>query len=171
MAVVKCKECGGQVSTKAKTCPTCGAKAPKQTSRLTWLILICILGLVALAAFSPKPPLKSAEQIAQEAAQAKKQAEADAVRQKERDAEQVKYSAIAAGKAAIVKRLNDPESAKFGQVVFREPGFVCGYVNAKNGFGGYTGEKGFITLGSAEMSWFEGDKDFEKVWNKNCASK
>ncbi|WP_394854470.1 zinc-ribbon domain-containing protein [Shewanella xiamenensis] len=26
MALVKCKECGEQVSTKAKSCPKCGAK-------------------------------------------------------------------------------------------------------------------------------------------------
>lgn len=29
MALVKCKECGGQVSTTAKACPHCGAKVPK----------------------------------------------------------------------------------------------------------------------------------------------
>lgn len=29
MALVKCKECGGQVSTSAKACPSCGAKPPK----------------------------------------------------------------------------------------------------------------------------------------------
>lgn len=38
MAIKKCKECGGEVSTKAKTCPKCGARAPKSTSMLTWLI-------------------------------------------------------------------------------------------------------------------------------------
>lgn len=38
MAIKKCKECEGEVSTKAKTCPKCGAKAPKSTSLFTWLI-------------------------------------------------------------------------------------------------------------------------------------
>lgn len=37
MALVTCKECGGQVSSKAETCPTCGAKPPKRTSTFTWI--------------------------------------------------------------------------------------------------------------------------------------
>lgn len=43
MALVKCKECGEQVSTKAKVCPSCGGKAPKKTSIVTWLVLIVII--------------------------------------------------------------------------------------------------------------------------------
>ena len=43
MALVKCKECGEEVSNKAKSCPKCGAKAPKKTSLLTWLVLILII--------------------------------------------------------------------------------------------------------------------------------
>jgi|26BtaG_2_1085354.scaffolds.fasta_scaffold00066_30 RNA polymerase subunit RPABC4/transcription elongation factor Spt4 len=43
MALVKCKECGSEVSTKAKVCPKCGAKAPKKTSMFTWLVLVVIL--------------------------------------------------------------------------------------------------------------------------------
>ncbi len=49
MALVKCKECGEEVSTKAKTCPKCGAKAPKKTSLFTWLVLLFI-GFVVYAA-------------------------------------------------------------------------------------------------------------------------
>lgn len=45
MALVKCKECGSDVSTKAKTCPKCGAKAPKKTSLFTWIVT----GFVAAA--------------------------------------------------------------------------------------------------------------------------
>lgn len=46
MALVKCKECGEEVSNKAKSCPKCGAKAPKKTSLLTWLVLsLIILGV------------------------------------------------------------------------------------------------------------------------------
>jgi RNA polymerase subunit RPABC4/transcription elongation factor Spt4 len=46
MALVKCKECGEKVSTKAKTCPNCGAKAPKKTSLFTWLVLLMIVVIV-----------------------------------------------------------------------------------------------------------------------------
>lgn len=43
MAIKKCKECGKEVSTKAASCPNCGAKTPKKTSPFTWLVLLIIL--------------------------------------------------------------------------------------------------------------------------------
>ncbi len=42
MALKKCKECGHDVSTKAKTCPHCGASV-KTTSTITWLVLIIMI--------------------------------------------------------------------------------------------------------------------------------
>ena len=44
MALIKCKDCGEQISKNAKSCPKCGASTPKRTSRTTWLIVI-LLGL------------------------------------------------------------------------------------------------------------------------------
>ncbi|HCI3908997.1 TPA: zinc-ribbon domain-containing protein, partial [Pseudomonas aeruginosa] len=37
MALIKCKECGAQVSNKAKACPSCGAKVPKSVGVIGWL--------------------------------------------------------------------------------------------------------------------------------------
>ena len=53
MSLVKCKECGKEVSNKAKTCPNCGAKAPKKTSLFTWLVLIFIGLIVYVVSQSP----------------------------------------------------------------------------------------------------------------------
>jgi len=55
MALVKCKECGEEVSTKAKICPKCGAKAPKKTSAFTWLVLIFIIFIVYSVSQAPTP--------------------------------------------------------------------------------------------------------------------
>lgn len=42
-------------------------------------------------------------------------------------------------------RLKDPESAKFGKFSISDDGTAaCGSVNAKNAFGGYTGERFFM---------------------------
>lgn len=38
MALIKCKECGNDVSNTAATCPKCGAKVPKKTGMGTWII-------------------------------------------------------------------------------------------------------------------------------------
>lgn len=45
MAMIKCKECGAQISTKAEACPQCGAK-PKKTSGCAIVVLGFILLLV-----------------------------------------------------------------------------------------------------------------------------
>lgn len=40
MALIKCKECGKEVSDNAKSCPHCGAPPSKKTGCLTWVIAI-----------------------------------------------------------------------------------------------------------------------------------
>lgn len=47
MALKKCKECGGKVSTKAATCPHCGAKR-RVTSLFTKLVMILILVTIVM---------------------------------------------------------------------------------------------------------------------------
>lgn len=42
MALVKCKECGKEISKKATSCPNCGAK-PRRTSAFTWLIAVLVV--------------------------------------------------------------------------------------------------------------------------------
>ncbi|MEI4552072.1 hypothetical protein [Pseudoalteromonas spongiae] len=42
MSLVKCKECGNKVSTKADACTKCGAKPPKKTSIVKWLVLLFV---------------------------------------------------------------------------------------------------------------------------------
>ena len=56
-------------------------------------------------------------------------------------------------KQAVRQNLKDPDSAKFGSYTafsFIEKGdkqiAVCGYVNAKNSYGGYGGEQAYIAL-------------------------
>lgn len=45
MVLVKCKECGTEVSDNAKECPKCGAPMPKKTSIITWVALFFILAI------------------------------------------------------------------------------------------------------------------------------
>jgi len=54
---------------------------------------------------------------------------------------------VAAVQKGVKGDLKDPESARFGSVFAAENAkgtiAVCGYVNAKNSYGGYTGEQLF----------------------------
>lgn len=51
MAIIKCSECGGQVSTSAKSCPHCGAapKKFKKSSSSLGTILLWIVGIGIVA--------------------------------------------------------------------------------------------------------------------------
>lgn len=133
-----------------------------------------IIALMVLAMFgawmAPKQTPRQAEQRAAEAnAKAEQEAANDAARAKRREADRIEYASIATAKKAVLERLKDPESAKFGKVVYRSSGAVCGYVNAKNSFGGYSGDTAFIAM--LGRVWMESDaNDFGDTWNKHCAS-
>ena len=48
MALIKCRECGHDVSTAAKTCPNCGALPAKKTSTIALVLLILVIVFVGL---------------------------------------------------------------------------------------------------------------------------
>ena len=55
MALVKCKECGEKVSTRAANCPHCGAPVRKEMSKAGGCLLvfvICAVGLIIYSASS-----------------------------------------------------------------------------------------------------------------------
>lgn len=58
-------------------------------------------------------------------------------------------------KQGVASGLKDPESARFSplMVAVRSGNtvHVCGYVNAKNSYGGYVGEKPFYATGIADL--------------------
>lgn len=64
------------------------------------------------------------------------------------------------GERAVLARLNDPDSAKFGKSFKSKRGddFWCGQVNAKNRMGGYIGMTRYV----AEAR-FEGANDYSNV--------
>jgi hypothetical protein len=82
---------------------------------------------------------------------------------------------------AVKRHLRDPDSAVLRDLTStndRKIGdspaglIVCGYVNAKNGFGGYAGEKMFIDfykLGIVDIEPTPRTKSFVASWNKLCA--
>ncbi len=75
----------------------------------------------------------------------------------------------------VRQTLRDPDSAKFrDSYVYPQPdgSFVaCGSVNAKNGYGGYTGYRRFIA--TQEMALFDGGTalniaNFDLDWTSRC---
>jgi RNA polymerase subunit RPABC4/transcription elongation factor Spt4 len=50
MALITCKECSTQVSNTAESCPSCGAKVPKNLGTTQWVVAI-IFGLIIFSWF------------------------------------------------------------------------------------------------------------------------
>uniref|UniRef100_A0AAU8B5B5 Zinc-ribbon domain-containing protein n=1 Tax=Dulem virus 39 TaxID=3145757 RepID=A0AAU8B5B5_9CAUD len=47
MAIIKCHECGGEMSDEADFCPNCGAKLKKKDANNKFIDDLCLLSLVA----------------------------------------------------------------------------------------------------------------------------
>lgn len=143
MAVNPCKECGAPVSDKAESCPQCGAKQKKKTSKLALILAVLVLVVVFTSL------LKSGEtEVASE------------------PSPEQKAMAIKAQTMRIISEgLKDPDSAKFEFLNEN-----CGTVNSKNSFGGYTGPKRFVAVGDIiELEGHSVSKsEIESLWNKHC---
>lgn len=47
----------------------------------------------------------------------------------------------------VRKKLKDPESARFSRITYqKQTNNICGYVNAKNSYGGYIGDRRFVIV-------------------------
>ena len=91
-------------------------------------------------------------------------------------------TAVAFAKSTIPKQMRDPASAVFGKIDAHTDRklkglpvtVVCGSVNSKNAFGGYTGMREFVMIAETGALIFNNDGDnskFVDLWNSLCAGK
>jgi len=73
-------------------------------------------------------------------------------------------------KTRVRLMLKDPESARFSYVRYQEGShYICGYVNAKNSYGGYVGDRTFVVGdGQAILGDGEGDAYPDEYIAKAC---
>ena len=152
MALTTCKECGKDKSDTAETCPHCGYKAKKPTSRLTWLVTGAVVLVVAMSIGNKPPvaPTQTPEQLA--------------AKQKQNEG----FQKALAGAKMLKQTMRDPDSFKLVTAVTLEAGAVCYKYRAKNGFGGTNASNAVLT---ADNQFKSSDMDgFKKLWNKECAN-
>ena len=69
--------------------------------------------------------------------------------------------------------LKDSSSAQWGPAVYMTHNglpVLCGSVNAKNSFGGRNGMVRFISLGTPQTTWFQGQTPhFSRGWRTWCS--
>lgn len=69
---------------------------------------------------------------------------------------------------AVKNQLRDPESAQFSDVTVNVES-ACGFVNSKNGYGGYSGKKPFVAVGTENVRIIDGaDKADAEVVAARC---
>ena len=168
MPLTTCRECGKTISGEAPSCPHCGALDPTRgvaartqrgaDQRKIFIIVTLVFGTLFLAVVARNGTPESADA-----------GESPAVLQAREDRE-LEYQA----EEAVRGTLRDPKSAEFQSVtVVRKAGSiaVCGSVNAKNGFGGYTGFQPFMSRGGVAMiRQSESSTQFLSLWNRACVT-
>lgn len=164
MALTKCKECGGQVSTKAKTCPSCGA-SPKKPLTMVAFIGYAVLGSVLLGVIGSRierneASLTPEQRQAKDQARVQRQAGDDKKAAQARAASDEKacsydMTAYVMSQSFVQERLKAPSTAKFPSIV--EDGVktqyvgdcthkIVGYVDAQNAFGAQIRTKYYVKL-------------------------
>lgn len=78
------------------------------------------------------------------------------------------------GKTSVKALFKNPEAAEFRNIEyikFKTGGFICGEVNSKNSFNGYSGWQHFISAGSQTAYLEEQIQGFKGIWRDYCAGK
>lgn len=164
MALIKCRECGAQVSTKAKTCPSCGGQPKKPMSMLRFIGYL-VAGFVVLFGIrachdAQQAKLTPAELAAREQARATRQAEEakKAAEKKARDDEKAcsnDVSAFVMSQSFVKQRLKAPASADFPNISSEgvKTSYmgdcthqVLAYVDSQNSFGAKIRTKYYVKL-------------------------
>lgn len=148
MALIKCKECGKDISTDAKVCPHCGAKPPYRPSLAFILIagLLVVFGIKASIESSRPPPQaapKTAEQIAED------------------EAKERRHLVVSVTAKKLKNALREPESVEWLYMGTDEKAeVVCLQYRARNGFGGMSVEMMTVTTQEAGPE--------AVLWNRHC---
>jgi RNA polymerase subunit RPABC4/transcription elongation factor Spt4 len=160
MAIRPCKECGAPVSDKADSCPQCGAKQPKKTSIITWIVLGVIILTVLIGVLGGNDESGSSNQEVGQSVD------------KDENKAGVMLFYI---QNKIKQNAKDPDSVQFRNEKINnntDVGAVaCGQYNAKNSFGAYVGYKGFVAVEKTQKTYFEDGPnkgEFAKYWNTYC---
>lgn len=164
MALIKCKECGNDVSTEAKACPKCGAKVvvPRATKPAsTGAIVIAVLGTIAVVAVV----ITGREHEQERAAAAANQTPAQKAANAKRDA-QLQWAAQ--GAIELKKAMKDPTAFELTSLLVTKSGFGCYQYRGKNSFGAILPSSAVLTPKGRLLSKDHQESEFRKSWNAEC---
>ncbi|MDE9465465.1 hypothetical protein [Xenorhabdus bovienii] len=74
---------------------------------------------------------------------------------------------VSTAQYSVKESLKDPSSAEFSGDRLGNNGAVCGYVNAKNSLGAYTGKQRYVSNNGLNTI-DDNSPEFESIWMTNC---
>ena len=167
MAMKTCKDCGNAMSVNAKTCPKCGAPAPKGTSRITLLLGGLFIIFVGQAVYSslqrsssspatePQVPVSAEERAALDRA-AQDKAAGDRRR-----------GLIAQAAKTLRAGMHDPASFDLVDAQMMGDQAGCYTYRAKNGFGALRAGSAVLTPDNRFLA--SDSPGFATAWKKHCS--
>ena len=167
MPIVKCHECGKDVSTQAKTCPSCGVKVKKPTSRALKLIgLACVIGVIgtAITGNNSPPPQQSPEPSRSAGLTPEQRASEDAAKSK-RDLQLQTAAAVA---QRLKRATKDPAAFELTSLVVKPDGAACYEYRAKNSYGAILPSSAILTTKGKVLLQEHDGNTFVSAWNKAC---
>lgn len=160
MALVKCRECGGEVSTAAAACPKCGAKPASSISARSVLGVLFIGFLMYRCTLRSesdepaKPAPLSADPV--QAAKAAEYATAAALKK------EIAFRRVVMMLTELKRAQRDPDSLVWEDISAKaDASVMCIRYRSRNGFGGMN--KGMLVVANKKAS------DKSAAWNKHCA--
>lgn len=150
MSIVKCHECGKEVSDTAKACPHCGAAVKKKAGMLG-IIFVSLIGFAIfqsiLSSSSAPPPVPKTNA------------------EKQRDSEtEIAFQKVVVVLKSIQQSARNPDSIKWESILADDgANTICVEFRAQNGFGGINKEFAVYANGTLSQA--------PTAWNKHCANK
>lgn len=152
MQIVKCRECGKEVSDSAKTCPHCGIKnpaPPRKSARLIgWAVIVAAIVGIPMCILSGQE-LQQAQQTRAAAEQA---ALTPAQRAAKAEQEQQFQRAVALARS-LKAAMKDPSSFELTSAVGMAGDAFCFEYRAKNSFNATTTEQIAVNSTGKKLGW------------------
>lgn len=124
------------------------------------IIITCTISLIYVNSLTPIFGDEYAER-------ANNQKALNAAKEDEHAADRDRIIAMDNAMNSVKLSLKDPDSAKFSSSNLGRSGAVCGWVNAKNSFGSYSGDSRYISIGGKSII-DDGNQEFSDSWSHLC---
>lgn len=166
MALVKCGECGNEVSTQAKACPKCGAVMPKPKKSVGPVGLL--FGAIVLGAIIMGFVNTERDKTDRAAVEAAKTPEQRAAEKAASDKRTAQLQTAGAGAVALKSAMKDPTAFELTSLLVMPSGAACYEYRAKNSFGAVLPSAAVLTSKGKMLSKEANGNAFVGAWNKEC---